>query len=160
MRPYLASGGVMAIEDGAALAVSLTNRKVTSLKVLSCSGKAGQAPSRQVVQASTRMGRVYHCPPPFDMIRDLAIRLSSGSRFERRDWLYGAGTVNARPEKLSLALRKAAPLDKRELENRGFSMEPYAGTEASGAVLSVEWEPSGAEARTPASVAGPGQVTG
>lgn len=27
-------------------------------------------------------------------------------------------------------------------------MEPYAGTEASGAVLSVEWEPSGVEART------------
>ena len=27
-------------------------------------------------------------------------------------------------------------------------MEPYAGTEASGAVLSVEWEPSGVEVRT------------
>ena len=92
MRPYLASGGVMAIEDGAALAVSLTESQGDVVEGFKLFRKSRGRRVWQVVQASTRMGRVYHCPPPFNMIRDLAIRLSSGSRLlERRDWLYGAG---------------------------------------------------------------------
>jgi salicylate hydroxylase len=92
MRPYLASGGVMAIEDGAALAVSLTESRGDVVEGFKLFRKSRGRRVWQVVQASAKMGLVYHCPPPFNMIRDLAIRLSSGSRLlERRDWLYGAG---------------------------------------------------------------------
>ena len=92
MRPYLASGGVMAIEDGAALAVSLTESQGDVAEGFKLFRKSRGRRVWQVVHASAQMGRVYHCPPPFNMIRDLVIRLSPGSRLlERRDWLYGAG---------------------------------------------------------------------
>ena len=92
MRPYLASGGVMAIEDGAALAVSLTELQGDVAEGFKRFRQTRGPRVWQVAHASAQMGRVYHCPPPFDMVRDLAIRLSSGSRLlERRDWLYGAG---------------------------------------------------------------------
>jgi salicylate hydroxylase len=92
MRPYLASGGVMAIEDGAALAVSLTESQGDVVEGFRLFRKSRGRRVWQVVQASAQMGLVYHCPPPFNMIRDLAIRLSSGSRLlGRQDWLYGAG---------------------------------------------------------------------
>lgn len=93
MRPYLASGGVMAIEDGAAIAVSLTKSRGDIVEGLKLFRKSRGPRVWQVAQASAQMGRVYHCPQPFDMVRDLAIRVSSGSRLlGRSDWLYGAGS--------------------------------------------------------------------
>ncbi len=93
MRPYLASGGVMAIEDGAALAVSLTESRGDIVEGFRLFRQSRGPRVWQVAQASAQMGRVYHCPQPFDMARDLIIRLNPGVRLlGGKDWLYGAGS--------------------------------------------------------------------
>ena len=89
MRPYLASGGVMAIEDAAALASCLDGGKIENgLKTF----REKRGPRVwQVAERSALMGRIYHCSKPFDAVRDLALkRASSSSLLERNDWLYGA----------------------------------------------------------------------
>lgn len=97
MRPYLASGGVMAIEDGAALAVSLTESRGDIVDGFELFRRSRGPRVWQVARASARMGWVYHCAAPFNTLRDLAIRFSSGSGLlERRDWLYGAGQAEVR----------------------------------------------------------------
>ena len=87
MRPYLASGGVMAIEDGAAIAVSLTKSRGDIVEGLKLFRKSRGPRVWHVAQASAQMGRVYNCPQPFDMVRDLAIRLSSGFEAARAERL-------------------------------------------------------------------------
>jgi salicylate hydroxylase len=89
MRPYLASGGVMAIEDAAALASCLDGAKIENgLKKF----REKRGPRVwQVAERSALMGRIYHCPQPFDAVRDLAIKHAPpSSLLERNDWLYGA----------------------------------------------------------------------
>jgi 2-polyprenyl-6-methoxyphenol hydroxylase-like FAD-dependent oxidoreductase len=89
MRPFLASGGVMAIEDGAALASCLEGTTIEEgLKRF----REKRGPRVwQVAERSALMGRIYHCPQPFDAVRDLAIKhASASSLLERNDWLYGA----------------------------------------------------------------------
>ena len=89
MRPFLASGGVIAIEDGAALASCLDGAKIESgLKKF----REKRGPRVwKVAERSALMGRIYHCPQPFDAVRDLAIKhASASSLLERNDWLYGA----------------------------------------------------------------------
>src|SRR5208337_3480971 len=89
MRPFLASGGVMAIEDGAALASYLDGTSIEDgLKQF----REKRGPRVwQVAERSALMGRIYHCPQPFDAVRDLAIKNSSASSLlQRNDWLYGA----------------------------------------------------------------------
>ena len=89
MRPFLASGGVIAIEDGAALASCLDGAKIEAgLKKF----REKRGPRVwQVAERSALMGRIYHCPQPFDAVRDLAIKhASASSLLERNDWLYGA----------------------------------------------------------------------
>ncbi len=89
MLPYLASGGVMAIEDAAALAGSVTatgGNLERGLKLFRMQ-RAGRV--WRVARASAQRGRVYHCPPPFDLLRDLAIRTLSGNALlSMNDWLY------------------------------------------------------------------------
>ena len=88
MRPYLASGGVMAIEDAAALASSLSGVKIEE-GLRKFREKRGPR-VWQVAERSALMGRIYHCPQPFDAVRDLAIKTaSSSSLLERNDWIYG-----------------------------------------------------------------------
>ncbi len=89
MRPFLASGGVMAIEDAAALASYLDGAKIEEgLKRF----REKRGPRVwQVAERSALMGRIYHCPQPFDAVRDLAIKnASASSLLHRNDWLYGA----------------------------------------------------------------------
>ena len=89
MRPFLASGGVMAIEDAAALASCLGGAKIEN-GLRKFREKRGPR-VWQVAERSALMGRIYHCPKPFDAVRDLALkRASSFSLLERNDWLYGA----------------------------------------------------------------------
>jgi salicylate hydroxylase len=91
MRPYLASGGVMAIEDGAALAVSLTESRGDIVEGFKLFRKSRGRRVWQVALASAQIGRIYNCPQPLDFVRDLVIRLTPGSRLlGQRDWLYGA----------------------------------------------------------------------
>jgi salicylate hydroxylase len=90
MLPHLGSGGVMAIEDGAALAASLTEASSNIDKALQLFREKRRRRVWKVAHASAFMGRVYHCPQPFDIARDLAIRVYPGSALLRwNDWLYG-----------------------------------------------------------------------
>lgn len=90
MLPYLAQGGVLALED--------------ALVLSDCLGAhAGDEPSAfrefealrrnraQRVQAmSLRQGRIYHLAPPLSWARDAVLRLSPGARLMAGyDWLYG-----------------------------------------------------------------------
>jgi salicylate hydroxylase len=89
MRPYLASGGVMAIEDADALAASLTSaegRIEQGFKLF----REKRAPRVwRVAEASAQMGRIYHCPQPFDRVRDLTIKaLPAAALLAWNDWLY------------------------------------------------------------------------
>lgn len=89
MCPFLASGGVMAIEDGAALAAALGGAAIEEgLKRF----REKRGPRVwHVAERSALMGRIYHCPQPFDTVRDLALKAaSSSSLLERNDWLYSA----------------------------------------------------------------------
>jgi salicylate hydroxylase len=90
MRPYLASGAVMAIEDADALAASLTGTETDIELGLKLFRQRRGPRVWRVAWASALMGRVYHCPPPFDAIRDLAIGTPPGPMLlARNDWLYG-----------------------------------------------------------------------
>jgi salicylate hydroxylase len=90
MQPFLASGGVMAIEDGAALASALSGAQSIDEGLRRFREKRGPR-VWHVAERSALMGRIYHCPQPFDAVRDLAIKsASSSSLLERNDWLYGA----------------------------------------------------------------------
>ncbi|KAI94551.1 hypothetical protein T281_10370 [Rhodomicrobium udaipurense JA643] len=88
MRPYLASGGVMAIEDGAALASALAGKGSIEAKLARFREKRA-ARVWQVAERSALIGRIYHVAQPFDVVRDLAIKKSSPAKLlERNDWLY------------------------------------------------------------------------
>ncbi|MGO8954693.1 MAG: FAD-dependent monooxygenase [Rhodomicrobium sp.] len=90
MQPHLGSGAVMAIEDGAALAASLSAAQGGIAEGLKLFRENRGRRVWQVARASAQMGRIYQCPQPFDIVRDLAIRVSSGSNLLKwNDWLYG-----------------------------------------------------------------------
>ncbi len=90
MQPFLASGGVMAIEDGAALAASLSGASSADEGLRRFRERRGPR-VWHVAERSALMGRIYHCPQPFDTVRDLALKAASASALlERNDWLYGA----------------------------------------------------------------------
>ncbi len=92
MLPFLASGGVMAIEDAAALAASLSRGQQTIDRSLRSFRKNRKARVWQVARASAQMGRIYHCPQPFDSVRDLVVKaIPAPALLARNDWLYGAG---------------------------------------------------------------------
>ena len=80
----------MAIEDGAALAASLSAAQGGIAEGLKLFRENRGRRVWQVGRASAQMGRIYQCPQPFDIVRDLAIRVSSGSNLLKwNDWLYG-----------------------------------------------------------------------
>jgi salicylate hydroxylase len=90
MRPYLASGGVMAIEDAAALATSLTSAGGRIEQGLKLFREQRSPRVWQVAGASAQMGRIYHCPEPFDRVRDWTVRaIPAASLLAWNDWLYG-----------------------------------------------------------------------
>jgi len=90
MRPHLASGGVMAIEDAAALADSASANPDDFNEAFHRFRLDRRERVWRVVHASAQMGRVYHFPPPFDLIRNLFIQLSPGAMLlSQNDWLYG-----------------------------------------------------------------------
>ncbi len=90
MVPHLGSGGVMAVEDGAALAESLSGAGSGVVEGLKLFRKRRERRVWQVANASAQMGRIYHMPQPFDIARNLTIAASSGPALLKwNDWLYG-----------------------------------------------------------------------
>ncbi len=90
MRPHLASGAVMAIEDASSLADNLSSSPGSVPEALRRFRAERSGRVWRVVENSALMGRIYHFPPPFDLIRNLFIRTATGSMLlSQNDWLYG-----------------------------------------------------------------------
>ena len=90
MLPHLGSGGVMAIEDGAALAESLAEARPDPIRGLELFRRRRGRRVWRVARASALMGRLYHCPQPFDIARNLTIRAyPPAALLKLNDWLYG-----------------------------------------------------------------------
>jgi salicylate hydroxylase len=89
MLPYLAQGGVMALEDALVLARYLSTSNDECAALLDYE-KARRARTTRVQALSLRNGRIYHMRPPLSWARDAALRLLPGAgTMARLDWLYG-----------------------------------------------------------------------
>lgn len=92
MLPYLAQGGVLALEDALVLAECLAADAGDPVEAFRQFETQRQQRAARVQAASRRQGRIYHLPPPLSWARDAALRLVSSSRLMARyDWLYGWG---------------------------------------------------------------------
>ena len=88
--PFLAQGGVMALEDAVVLAHCLAERRDNPQAAL----KAYEAARRQrvgaVVAASRQNGRIFHLSGPAAIARNLALAAVPATRLMTRyDWVYG-----------------------------------------------------------------------
>lgn len=90
MRPYLAQGAGMAIEDAAALARHLTEKGSSTVPKALAAFAAERWPRNARVQArSIRNGEIYHAKGLVQQARDLALRLAA-PRLMDVPWLYRA----------------------------------------------------------------------
>jgi salicylate hydroxylase len=89
MLPYLAQGGVMALEDAVVLADAIIQMEDTPAALAHYETLRRRRTAR--VQAlSQRNGRLYHLPPPLAWARDAVLRLAPAARLMAGfDWLYG-----------------------------------------------------------------------
>ena len=91
MRPYLAQGAGMAIEDAAALGRVLAPVAGRPAEVPAALGSYAQGRWKRCAQVQSRAernGRIFHATGPVRWGRDLALRLS-GERLLDQRWLYG-----------------------------------------------------------------------
>ncbi len=89
VRPYLAQGAGLAIEDAVELADTIANHG-TSASVLAAFALSRQPRVRRLTEASQSNGRIYHLGGAARLARDAALRLlPPASLLRRYDWLYG-----------------------------------------------------------------------
>lgn len=87
--PFLAQGGVMALEEAAALASQL---KAGAAQAASLAAfEAARRPRRErMIETAARNGKIYHFDGPFALARNMTLRALSGERIMAGyDWLYG-----------------------------------------------------------------------
>ncbi len=88
--PFLAQGGVMALEDAAVLADALHRSPNDVPAALRRYERRRRPRVAQVAKASRRNGRIYHLSGLPALARDLALRKLPAQRLMTRyDWLYG-----------------------------------------------------------------------
>lgn len=88
--PFLAQGGVLALEDAAVLARELARTPHDVSGALARYGTARRPRASAVVDAATRNGRIYHLSGAAAAARDLVLRLMPPARtIARYDWVYG-----------------------------------------------------------------------
>ncbi len=88
--PFLAQGGVMALEDAAVLAACLSQQGLSVAEQLSSYARLRQPRAARVAQASKRNGRIYHLTGPMAFARNAALKTAPPSRLMAGyDWLYG-----------------------------------------------------------------------
>jgi salicylate hydroxylase len=92
MRPYLAQGAGMAIEDAQALAQSLSTGSASVVQQLQAYAEQRWARNAQVQARAIRNGRIFHAAGPVAWGRNLSMRLM-GERLMDVPWLYGGGPV-------------------------------------------------------------------
>lgn len=87
--PFLAQGGVMALEDGLTLAQSVAGHDDISQAFAAYQAARSRRTAR-VQAASRRNGRIYHLAGPAAGARNMALRAVPGSLLMAQyDWLYG-----------------------------------------------------------------------
>lgn len=88
--PFLAQGGVLALEDAVVLARELALTPHDDAGALARYAAARRPRAVDVVDAATRNGRIYHLSGAAAAARDLVLRLTPPSRtMARYDWVYG-----------------------------------------------------------------------
>lgn len=87
MRPYLAQGAGMAIEDAAALADAVQANPNDVPQALQQYAKARWQRNAQVQRRAQRNGQLFHLPPPLSWARDAGIALL-GKLVLDVPWLY------------------------------------------------------------------------
>lgn len=90
MRPYLAQGACMAIEDGAALARHLSRADLATVQqAVDAFGKERWPRNARVQQRSISNGKIFHAKGVVQKARDLALRLAAPKLMDA-PWLYRA----------------------------------------------------------------------
>jgi salicylate hydroxylase len=90
MLPYLAQGGVLALEDALVLSASLSAHPGDEPAAFRDFEARRRRRAQRVQEMSVRQGRIYHLPPPLSWARDTVLRLTPGARLMAGyDWLYG-----------------------------------------------------------------------
>jgi len=93
--PFLAQGGVMALEDGATLAEAISSHEDIPAALTAYAAARTERVTR-VQKASRRNGDIYHLGGALGLARDITLRSLSGALLMAQyDWLYGW-----RPEKI------------------------------------------------------------
>ena len=88
--PFLAQGGVLALEDGMVLARLLARGEHDVQGALQAYAEVRRARVARVAMASGRNGRLYHLGGLGAVARDAGLRLVPGSRLMAGyDWIYG-----------------------------------------------------------------------
>jgi len=93
MRPFLAQGAAMSIEDAAELGRVLKDLRSPGTDLPSALSVYAQQRWQRVAQVqarSRRNGKIFHAVGPIRRARDLALRFA-GSRLMDLPWLYGYG---------------------------------------------------------------------
>jgi salicylate hydroxylase len=90
MLPYLAQGGVLALEDALVLGRLLGTHAGEESRAFSLFGAQRRVRAARVQAQSLRQGRLYHLSPPLSWARDAGLRLVPGSwLMAAYGWLYG-----------------------------------------------------------------------
>jgi salicylate hydroxylase len=92
MRPYLAQGAGMAIEDAQVLGQCLSAGSVPVIQQLQAYAEQRWARNAQVQARAIRNGVIFHAAGPVAWGRNLSMRLM-GERLMDVPWLYGGGPV-------------------------------------------------------------------
>ncbi len=88
--PFLAQGGVLALEDAVVLADALKHSEDDAAVAFKLYERRRRARALQVAKASLQNGRIYHLSGAPARARDLVLRLAPPERLMARyDWLYG-----------------------------------------------------------------------
>lgn len=88
--PYLAQGGVMAIEDAETVAATLANADANLWRALKVWEQGRRTRVAKVAAQARDNGRIYHLSGPAAFARNLVLRSAGGPFFmSRYDWLYG-----------------------------------------------------------------------
>ena len=88
--PFLAQGGVLALEDAAVLATCLERDSFSTAERLRTYAGARQSRATRVAIASARNGRTYHLKGTMAVARNAVLRATPPSRLMAGlDWLYG-----------------------------------------------------------------------
>jgi salicylate hydroxylase len=90
MRPYLAQGAGMAIEDAQVMAKGLSAGGASVTAQLQVYAEQRWARNARVQARAIRNGRIFHAQGPVALGRNLSMRLM-GERVMDVPWLYGGG---------------------------------------------------------------------